>query len=247
MISDARARIILAVTIYTFKRNLADTGEILREIFGALDAAYGDQRWWPGDTPFEVAVGAILTQNTAWANVEKAIANLKRAGLLEPAALARLSASEIAPLIKPAGYYNVKARRLRAFLDFLGREYEGDVAAMARVEVSTVRPKLLAVRGVGPETADSILLYACGLPTFVVDAYTHRILHRHGLADEAATYDELKELFEANVEADVASYKQYHALLVRVGRERCRRGEPHCDGCPLEGLNAPYGGTGGFS
>jgi endonuclease-3 related protein len=213
------------------------TKDLLLEMYRRLDAAYGDQRWWPGDTPLEVAVGAILTQNTAWVNVEKAVANLKSAGLLEPGALARLTPSEIAPLIKPAGYYNVKARRLRAFLDFLAEEYDGDVAAMAREEPAAARPKLLAVRGVGPETADSILLYACGLPTFVVDAYTHRILHRHGLADEAVAYDELKELFEANVEADVALYKQYHALLVRVGRERCRRGEPRCAGCPLEGLN----------
>ncbi|HUV86050.1 MAG TPA: endonuclease III domain-containing protein [bacterium] len=217
---------------------MTTTKDLLPEIYRRLDAAYGDQEWWPGETPLEVAVGAILTQNTAWANVEKAIANLKAAGLLEPAALARLTPSEIAPLIKPAGYYNVKARRLRAFLDFLWEEYDGDVAAMAREELPAVRPKLLAVRGVGPETADSILLYACGLPTFVVDAYTHRVLHRHGLADEAAAYDELKELFEGNVEADVAVYKQYHALLVRVGRERCRRGEPRCAGCPLEGLNA---------
>ena len=214
------------------------TKDLLEEMYRRLDAAYGDQRWWPGDTPLEVAVGAILTQNTAWVNVEKAVANLKSAGLLEPGALARLTPSEIAPLIKPAGYYNVKARRLRAFLDFLAEEYDGDVAAMAREEPAAARSKLLAVRGVGPETADSILLYACGLPTFVVDAYTHRILHRHGLADEAVAYDELKELFEANVEADVALYKQYHALLVRVGRERCRRGEPRCAGCPLEGLNA---------
>jgi len=217
---------------------MTTTKDLLPEIYRRLDAAYGDQEWWPGETPLEVAVGAILTQNTAWANVEKAIANLKAAGLLEPAALARLTPSEIAPLIKPAGYYNVKARRLRAFLDFLWEEYDGDVAAMAREELPAVRPKLLAVRGVGPETADSILLYACGLPTFVVDAYTHRVLHRHGLADEAAAYDELKELFEGNVEADVPLYKQYHALLVRVGRERCRRGEPRCAGCPLEGLNA---------
>lgn len=214
------------------------TKDVLSEMYRRLDAAYGDQGWWPGDTPLEVAVGAVLTQNTAWGNVEKAIVNLKNAGLLEYAALARLTPAEIAPLIKPAGYYNVKAKRLRAFLDFLGEEYDGDVAAMAREGLAVVRPQLLAVRGVGPETADSILLYACDLPTFVVDAYTHRVLHRHGLADEAADYHELKDLFEANVEADVALYKQYHALLVRVGRERCRRGEPRCAGCPLEGWNA---------
>jgi endonuclease-3 related protein len=211
------------------------------EIYGRLDAAYGDQRWWPGETPFEVAVGAILTQNTAWHNVERAIANLKEAGLLEPAKLAALPAQAVAPFIKPAGYYNVKAGRLRRFLDFLFEEYGGDVAAMAQETLVTVRPKLLAVRGVGPETADSILLYACGLPTFVVDAYTYRVLRRHGLAQDAATYDELKELFESNLEADVRLYKQYHALLVRVGRERCRRREPLCEGCPLEGLNGDDG------
>ncbi len=217
------------------------TGEILLEIYRRLDAAYGDQRWWPGETPFEVAVGAILTQNTAWPNVEKAIANLREAGLLEPAKLAALPAPAVAPLIKPAGYYNVKAGRLRRFLDFLFREYAGDVAAMAQEDLAAVRPKLLAVRGIGPETADSILLYACGLPTFVVDAYTYRILSRHGLAGDDATYDELKELFESNLEADVQLYNQYHALLVRAGRERCRRREPLCEGCPLEGLNVGDG------
>ena len=211
------------------------------EIYRRLDAAYGDQRWWPGETPFEVAVGAILTQNTAWPNVEKAIANLKEAGLLDPAKLAALPAPAVAPLIKPAGYYNVKAGRLRRFLDFLFEEYDGDVAAMAQEALVTIRPKLLAVRGIGPETADSILLYACGLPTFVVDAYTYRVLRRHGLADDAATYDELKELFESNLEADVRLYNQYHALLVRAGRERCRRREPLCEGCPLEGFNVADG------
>jgi endonuclease-3 related protein len=206
-------------------------------MYRRLEAAYGDQRWWPGETAFEIAVGAILTQNTAWSNVEKALANLRNENLLEPEKLYRLAASEIAPLIKSAGYYNVKAGRLRAFLEFLMSEYGGDLAALARDGVVTARAKLLAVRGVGPETADSILLYACGLPTFVVDAYTYRVLRRHGLADEEATYDELKETFEVNVEAEVALYKQFHALLVRVGRERCRRGEPLCAGCPLEGFN----------
>jgi endonuclease-3 related protein len=216
---------------------MATTKNLLAEMYRRLDAAYGDQRWWPGETAFEIAVGAILTQNTAWTNVEKAIANLRGADLLEPEKLYRLAASELAPLIKPAGYYNVKANRLRAFLEFLMLECGGDLAAAAREGLSTARKKLLAVRGIGPETADSILLYACGLPTFVVDAYTHRILCRHGLAEDQATYDELKETFEDNVEADVALYKQYHALLVRVGRERCRPNEPRCAGCPLEEFN----------
>jgi endonuclease-3 related protein len=212
------------------------TKELLTDIYRRLDDAYGDQKWWPGDSPFEVAVGAILTQNTAWSNVERAMANLKSAGLLKPAKLAALPASAIAPLIKPAGYYNVKARRLRSFLDFLGEECAGDVTALARRGLPDAREKLLAVRGVGPETADSILLYACGLPTFVVDAYTHRILYRHDVAEESATYDEVKEVFESNLKADAALFNQYHALLVKVGRERCRRREPRCAGCPLEGI-----------
>ncbi len=216
---------------------MTTTKDLLAEIYRRLDEAYGNQRWWPGDTPFEVAVGAILTQNTAWANVERAIANLKTAGLLEAAKLAALPASAVAPLIKPAGYYNVKAQRLRSFLDFLAEECAGDVASLARHGLTDAREKLLAVRGVGPETADSILLYACGLPTFVVDAYTYRVLHRHGLAEEAATYDEVKEIFESNLEGDAALFNQFHALLVRVGREHCRRREPRCADCPLEGIS----------
>jgi endonuclease-3 related protein len=212
-------------------------GELLREIYRRLEAAYGDQRWWPGETPFEIAVGAILTQNTAWGNVEKALARLREADLLTFEKLAALPPEVLAPLIKPAGYYNVKARRLAAFLDFLGREYGGRLEALAEEGLPAARENLLAVKGIGPETADSILLYACGLPTFVVDAYTYRLLFRHGLAEEAASYDELKELFESYLPPEVALYNQYHALLVRVGRERCRRGEPRCAGCPLEGVN----------
>lgn len=215
---------------------MTTTKELLAEIYRRLDDAYGDQRWWPGDSPFEIAVGAILTQNTAWANVERAIDNLRKAGLLNAEELAVLAPSAVAPLIKPAGYYNVKARRLRSFLDFLAEECGGDVEALRRLGLAAAREKLLAVRGVGPETADSILLYACGLPTFVVDAYTHRVLLRHGLAEEAATYDEVKEIFEANLEAEAARFNQYHALLVKVGRERCRRREPRCAGCPLAGI-----------
>lgn len=215
---------------------MTTTKELLADIYRRLDGAYGDQGWWPGDSPFEVAVGAILTQNTAWSNVVRAIDNLKSADLLAPRRLAALPASAIAPLIRPAGYYNVKARRLRSFLDFLGDECEGDVAALGQRGLADAREKLLAVRGVGPETADSILLYACGLPTFVVDAYTHRILHRHDVVEETAAYDDVKEIFESNLEADAKLFNQYHALLVKVGRERCRRREPRCSGCPLEGI-----------
>jgi len=213
------------------------TKELLLELYRRLEAAYGDQQWWPGETPFEVAVGAVLTQNTAWSNVERALARLREADLLAFEKLAALPPATLAPLIKPAGYYNVKARRVAAFLEFLGREYGGRLAALAAEGLPAARERLLAVRGIGPETADSILLYACGLPTFVVDAYTHRVLLRHGLAEETASYDELKDLFESHLPPEVALYNQYHALLVRVGRERCRRGEPRCAGCALEGLN----------
>jgi len=212
------------------------TRELLEEIYRRLDEAYGDQRWWPGETPFEVAVGAILTQNTNWTNVARAIANLKREGVLSPGALRALPADELAWLIRPAGYYNVKARRLRAFLDFLAEDFAGDMAAIAACGLEDLRPRLLAVKGIGRETADSILLYACGLATFVVDAYTCRVLTRHGLAAEDADYDELKELFETNLPTDVRLYNQYHALLVKVGKERCRPREPRCEGCPLEPL-----------
>jgi endonuclease-3 related protein len=215
---------------------MSRTSARLQDLYRRLDRFYGDQHWWPGETPFEVAVGAILTQNTAWVNVERAIANLKAADALTPDALRRLPADRLAALIRPSGYYNVKARRLRSFLKFLWDEYGGDVAAMAATPVETLREKLLTVGGIGPETADSIVLYACGLPTFVVDAYTRRVLLRHGLADEDAGYDDLKELFEANLPADVPTYNQYHALFVRVGKERCRPREPRCDGCPLEPL-----------
>jgi len=210
---------------------MAKTHELLYEIYRRLEDAYGDQRWWPGDTPLEVAVGAILTQNTAWTNVAKAIANIKGAALMDAHKLLAAPPAHLAALIKPAGYYNIKLRRLRAFLEMVVADFAGDVTALAGAP--DARARLLRVKGIGPETADSILLYACGVPTFVVDAYTRRILCRHDLAAEDATYDELKELFELNLAADVRLFNQYHALLVRVGKERCRPREPRCAGCPL--------------
>ncbi len=211
---------------------MVKTRELLREIYRVLNDAYGDQRWWPGETPLEVAVGAILTQNTAWPNVAKAVANIKDAGLMDARKLLAAPPAYLAALIRPAGYYNVKTRRLRAFLEMVARDFGGDVTALANAP--DARARLLRVKGVGPETADSILLYACGVPTFVVDAYTHRVLSRHGLADDDATYDDLKELFERNLPADARLFNQYHALLVRVGKDRCRPREPRCAGCPLE-------------
>jgi len=209
--------------------------ESLIEIYRRLEAAYGDPRWWPGDTPFEVAVGAVLTQNTSWRNVEKAITRLKDAGLLSSEALRRLTPDELADYIVPAGYYNVKAWRLKSLVEFLWAECGGRVEALADMPVAEARGKLLAVNGVGPETADSIMLYAAGVPTFVVDAYTHRILSRHGLAPEEAGYDEVKAVFEDNMDPDTDMFNKFHALLVKCGHLYCKP-KPRCEGCPLEEL-----------
>ncbi|MBI5686473.1 MAG: endonuclease III domain-containing protein [Verrucomicrobia bacterium] len=167
--------------------------------FNLLLRHFGPQRWWPGDTPFEVCVGAILTQNTAWTNVEKAIANLRRAGVLSPSKMRALHHAKLAALIRPAGYFNVKARRLRSFLDFLRDEFRGDLSRMFRLSPAVVREKLLGVNGIGPETADSILLYAGGRESFVVDAYTRRVLTRHGWAPCASDYHEIKAIFEQSL------------------------------------------------
>lgn len=208
---------------------------LLRELYNYLWAAFGPQGWWPGETPFEVAVGAILTQNTNWGNVSRAIAALKGQGLLEPRALRELPEAELARLIRPAGYYNIKARRVRNFLDFL-EEFQDSMDILAAGDLETLRPALLKVKGIGPETADSILLYALDKPTFVVDAYTFRILSRHHLVPEACAYEDLRGLFMDHLPADVPFYQEYHALLVRLGKESCRP-QPRCSSCPLDGWN----------
>ena len=172
------------------------TAPALRSAFARLAGHFGPQRWWPGDTPFEVCVGAILTQNTAWTNVEKAIAHLRRARALTPSRMRTLPHRRLAALIRPAGYFNVKARRLRAFLDFLHEECGGDLRRLFRQPTAALREKLLAVNGIGPETADSILLYAGGHESFVVDAYTRRVLGRHGWAKPADDYHDIQALFE---------------------------------------------------
>jgi endonuclease-3 related protein len=193
---------------------------------------YGPQGWWPGDTPLEVAVGAILTQNTNWKNVALAIGRLKEAGLLTAGALQELPETFLAEYIRPAGYYNIKARRLKNFLDFLFNRYGGSMEAMAAAPLELLRPELLAVKGIGPETADSILLYGLEKPTFVVDAYTFRILSRHGLTAEPSTYEELQAIFMDALPSETEPYQEYHALLVKVGKDHCRP-QPRCAACPL--------------
>lgn len=213
-------------------------GTLLQELYQRLYEAWGPQGWWPGETPFEVAVGAILTQNTNWGNVARAIAALKDQSLLDPQALHDLPEAELARLIRPAGYYNVKARRLKNFLDFLAYQYQNSMVRLAAADLASLRPALLSVKGIGPETADSILLYALAKPTFVVDAYTFRILSRHDLIPQACSYEELRQLFMEHLPAQVPLYQEYHALLVRLGKESCRP-QPRCPTCPVDGWPAP--------
>jgi endonuclease-3 related protein len=201
-------------------------------IYKVLLKAFGPQHWWPGDTPLEIVVGAILTQNTSWTNVEKAIIALKAAGLLDAKRLKGVAIEKLAELIRPAGYFNVKARRLKNFFEWLEANYEGDLDKMFARGLSSLREELLEVRGVGPETADSILLYAGQKPSFVVDAYTYRVFSRHQLIPADTTYDEIKEFFESNLPADVQLYNEYHALLVALGKKYCKP-RPLCAECPL--------------
>jgi endonuclease-3 related protein len=205
----------------------------LNELYERLYARFGPQGWWPGEGCFEIIVGAILTQNTNWGNVEKAIRNLKAAGCLTPESLNALDIERLAELIRPAGYFNVKAQRLRHFLEWLFARFDGDLDRAAALSAQGLREELLAIKGIGPETADSIILYAFDKPVFVVDAYTARILGRHGMIWPEAGYEEIREFFEGGLERDVRLYNEYHALLVRLGKEHCKP-KPLCGGCPLE-------------
>ncbi|HID75833.1 MAG TPA: endonuclease III domain-containing protein [Planctomycetaceae bacterium] len=209
--------------------------DTLIEVYNRLFAAYGPQQWWPGDGPFEVLVGAVLTQNTSWKNVEKAIRNLKEADLLDPHRLYGVPVEELEELIRPAGYFRQKARRLHDVLEYLIDQHAGALEAMFSTPMADLRDQLLAIRGIGPETADSILLYAGNLPSFVVDTYTHRVLARHGWVDFQVDYYELKDFMESQLPQDVKLYNEYHALLVRVGKLHCGK-QPRCAGCPLEDL-----------
>lgn len=193
----------------------------------------GPQHWWPAETPFEVIVGAILTQNTSWKNVEAAITNLKREKLLSPLAIEKVSVPRLERLIRSSGYFRQKAKKLKAFVRFLRLEYGGALKRMFRTPTAELREKLLGVHGVGPETADSILLYAARKEVFVVDAYTKRILSRHGWTEEDVDYEEMRSLVENNLPRDVSLYNEFHAQFVQVGKNWCRPRDPRCSECPL--------------
>ena len=204
----------------------------IQKIFNSLLARYGGQSWWPADTPFEVMVGAVLTQATSWANVELAIARLKDAGALSPSAMRALDAAELAALIYSSGFHNIKARRLKALVDYIGDAYGDDIDAMRAADCDTLRREMLAVSGIGEETADAILLYALDKPVFVVDAYSRRLTERLGIAPQSQSYGAHQRLFTDNLPHDRALFAEYHALIVEHGKQACRK-TPVCAGCCL--------------
>jgi endonuclease-3 related protein len=207
----------------------------LMAVYKLLFKVLGPQHWWPGDTPFEISVGAILTQNTNWGNVEKAIKNLKVARVLNAKKIHDMPANSLAALIRPAGYFNIKAKRLKAFISFLMDNYHGSMATMKRQDGHMLREKLLEVNGIGPETADSILLYALGKPIFVIDAYTRRVLSRHKIMEHDKSYEEFQELFHLSLRKDPKLFNEYHALFVALGKSYCKP-RPLCERCPLNSL-----------
>lgn len=218
------ARLVLARASPTRRR--------LFRLYDTLARRYGPQHWWPARTPFEVIVGAILAQNAAWRNAELAVTRLREAGALTPEALRRVPAGRLARLLRPSGTFRLKARRLHALVDHVAQRHQGDLTRMLREPAPELRTELLAIPGIGPETADAILLYAAGRPAFVVDAYTRRIASRHRLVAPTAPYAVLQRLFAGALPRDPALYGEYHALLVRVAKEHCRA-RPRCEGCPL--------------
>ena len=207
----------------------------LMEIYNLLMDKFGPQHWWPGDSRFEVIIGAILTQNTNWTNVEKAIINLKNTDSLSPTKLFEMETDLLAELIRPAGYYNIKAARLKSFLNWLNDNYKLDVDALQNLPPWDLREQLLAIKGVGRETADSIILYAYDKPTFVVDAYTCRILVRHGLIDSESDYEQTKDFFESSLPTETQLFNEFHALIVQTGKNYCKP-KPKCQNCPLNKL-----------
>lgn len=213
------------------------TPNIFKDIYTRLYKRFGPQHWWPGDTRFEIIVGAILTQNTSWSNVEKAIKNLKRENLLSPAKLMAIDKKRLAGLIRPAGYYNIKAARIKNFLNFLSSQYNSSLRKMSSAGTVDLRKQLLSVNGIGPETCDSILLYAFDRPVFVIDAYTRRIFSRHGRLSHDMPYESMQAEFAENLPSDSRLFNEYHALIVRLAKEFCRT-SPRCEACPLSGIGS---------
>jgi endonuclease-3 related protein len=213
---------------------MATSRETLLAYFRKLKSFYGPQRgWWPGESRFEVMIGAVLVQHANWRNAEKALHNLKLFRLLSPEKLRELDEETLQEAIRPAGQFRQKARRLKALVGWLCDRYDGDMDRARRAPVSRLREELMELPGIGPETCDTILLFALDLPEFVVDTYTYRVLSRHHLAPEETSYEEMQALFHENLPRDPEPFKEYHALLVEVGKEFCRP-EPKCDRCPLK-------------
>ena len=207
------------------------------EAYDLLYSHFGSQDWWPGETPLEVMVGAVLTQNTNWRNVTKAIDNLRQAGLLGYSQLLGLSVDELAEYIRPSGYYNLKAKRLHNLLEMIDLRYDGQLNNFLDDDMVSARENLLNVKGVGPETADSILLYACGQPVFVIDTYTHRVFSRHNMVEEETDYEIMQTTFMDHLPGDVQLFNEFHALIVLVAKQFCKKTNPLCEQCPLLGLN----------
>jgi endonuclease III related protein len=208
----------------------------LRKIYHKLYQTFGPQHWWPGKTPLEIAIGAILTQNTNWGNVEKAIDNLKKQNALSARVIHKMPVRLLSELIRPSGYFNIKAKRLKSFIDFLMNDYHGSMKKMKNEYLYLLREKLLSINGIGPETADSIILYALEKPVFVIDTYTKRVLSRHGIMNHEKSYDEFQELFYSALKKDMKLFNEYHALFVNLGKTFCKLNKPICDKCPLNDL-----------
>ena len=201
-----------------------------------MSGALGPMHWWPAETTFEVIVGAILTQSTAWGNVERAIRNLRSAGLLTPSSMLRVRTHRLAELVRPSGYFRQKAKKLKAFVGFLHNAYDGSLKSMFQTPTSQLRDELLSIYGIGPETADSILLYAGNHPVFVVDAYTHRIFGRHGITNGKPDYESVRAFFESSLPRQQQLFNEFHALIVNTGKNWCRKTAPRCEECPLRPL-----------
>jgi endonuclease-3 related protein len=204
----------------------------LLDIYDKLESRFGPQHWWPADTPFEVVVGAILTQNTSWKNVERAIENLKDEGVLNPEGIYNVPEERLETLLVPSGFFKVKTKRLKHFINFLFLKYGGDLDKLLSLEPDPLRNELLGINGIGKETADSIILYAADKPSFVVDAYTRRVFERLGILKKDAGYDEIKQLFEENLPKDTKIYNEFHALIVVLAKDICKK-KPACEKCPL--------------